>query len=239
MIYTKRTKLAMELCIEAHQGQVDKGGYPYILHPIHLAESMDDESETIVAFLHDVLEDCPEYTMEILEERIGLTEQEKESLRLITHDKSVPYMEYCQKLSLDPIARKVKVADLRHNLDYTRMEDSKERSEKMREYYDCYCYLVDGCWDTKQTMGFKHYNDLFSPLSEKEKDALSSEDVISRLVALTKAKGFHYGTIGDILYCYFHSGSKANQRIMTVDRLAELLCHPDFTEGIFYYLVTD
>ena len=239
MIYTKRTKLAMELCIEAHRGQVDKGGYPYFLHPIHLAESMDDESETIVALLHDVLEDCPEYTMEILEERIGLTEQEKESLRLITHDKTVAYMEYVRKLAHDPIARKVKIADLRHNMDFTRMEGYESRYLKMHEYYMCYCYLMDECWTRKQIMGFQHYNDLFSPLSESEISAMKPEEIISRLVTLCKAKGFNDVIIRDILKCYLSTGSQTNAHGITADSLAALLRMPEFEEHNFYCSLYD
>lgn len=57
MIYTAKTKQAMKLCYEAHQGQVDKSGIPYVFHPIHVAEQMSDEPTTIVALLHDVIED--------------------------------------------------------------------------------------------------------------------------------------------------------------------------------------
>ena len=57
MIYTELTIKAMNLAYNAHQGQFDKGGVPYIFHPIHLAESMDDEISTCVALLHDTVED--------------------------------------------------------------------------------------------------------------------------------------------------------------------------------------
>ena len=57
MIYTDKTKAALKLCFEAHKNQVDKSGLPYVFHPFHLAESMTDEATTIVALLHDVVED--------------------------------------------------------------------------------------------------------------------------------------------------------------------------------------
>ena len=57
MIYTKLTKKAMDIAYKAHHGQKDKGGFPYINHPLHLAEQMDDEYSTCVALLHDVVED--------------------------------------------------------------------------------------------------------------------------------------------------------------------------------------
>ena len=62
MIYTDKTKQAIKLCFKAHEGQVDKSGLPYAHHPLHLAEQMDDEAGTIVALLHDVVEDT-DYTL--------------------------------------------------------------------------------------------------------------------------------------------------------------------------------
>lgn len=118
MIYTEQTKKALNLCYRAHAGQVDKGGMPYVFHPVHLAEQMDDELSTVVALLHDVVEDT-EYTFEDLLE-MGFAEEAVEALKLLTHDKAVAYQDYVQNLSGNPIARKVKMADLTHNLDTSR-----------------------------------------------------------------------------------------------------------------------
>ncbi len=57
MIYTALTKKAMEICYRAHAGQLDKGGMPYVFHPIHVAEQMEDEYSTCAALLHDTVED--------------------------------------------------------------------------------------------------------------------------------------------------------------------------------------
>ena len=65
MIYTEMTKKALKLCFEAHKEQSDKSGMPYVFHPFHLAEQMQDEESTIVALLHDVIEDT-EYTLDDL-----------------------------------------------------------------------------------------------------------------------------------------------------------------------------
>ena len=65
MIYTPMTKKAMKLCYLAHKEQTDKSGLPYVFHPIHLAEQMMTEETTIVALLHDVIEDS-NYTVEDL-----------------------------------------------------------------------------------------------------------------------------------------------------------------------------
>ena len=65
MLYTPATKKAMKLCFEAHKDQVDKSGVPYVFHPFHLAEQMQDEQTTVAALLHDVAEDSG-YTLEDL-----------------------------------------------------------------------------------------------------------------------------------------------------------------------------
>ena len=118
MIYTKNTRKAINIAYEAHMGQVDKFGMPYIFHPVHLAESMDNETECIVAILHDVVEDT-NVTFEDLEKEFS--NEVIEALRLLTHDKKIPYEKYILQLKDNPIARKVKLADLKHNSDVTRL----------------------------------------------------------------------------------------------------------------------
>lgn len=120
MIYTTLTKRALKLCFEAHRDQVDKTDMPYVFHPFHLAEQMTDEATTICALLHDVIEDTP-YTLSDLRE-MGFPETVLEALALLTHDPAVPYMDYVKKISKNPIAKAVKMADLRHNSDLSRME---------------------------------------------------------------------------------------------------------------------
>ena len=134
MIYTKLTKQAIRLCFDAHKDQVDKSGMPYVLHPFHLAEQMPDEDTTVVALLHDVMEDT-DYTLEDLT-AMGYPRQILEALILLTHEEGVPYMTYVEAISHNPIAAEVKKADLRHNSDLTRLDtvDQKalDRVEKYR-----------------------------------------------------------------------------------------------------------
>lgn len=115
MIYTAGTKKALKLCFEAHKEQVDKSGAPYVFHPFHLAEQMKDERTTIVALLHDVVEDT-DYTFDDLR-NMGFDEEVIDALALMTHEKSVPYMAYVEKIKANPIVRAVKLADLQHNSD--------------------------------------------------------------------------------------------------------------------------
>ncbi len=141
MIYTAKTKQAMKLCYEAHQGQVDKSGIPYVFHPIHVAEQMSDEATTIVALLHDVVEDT-DYTLDDLT-RMGFDDTVTDALALLTHKKGVPYLEYVAKLKNNPIARAVKLADLRHNSDLSRLDEMDEKAKSRLEKYKAAIELLE------------------------------------------------------------------------------------------------
>lgn len=133
MIYTEQTKKAIKLCFEAHKDQVDKAGLPYVLHPFHLAEQMYNENTTVVALLHDVVEDS-RYTFEDLE-KMGFSCRVIEALKLLTHDKTVSYMDYIERLKDNTIARVVKIADLHHNSDLSRLDVVDEAALKRVEKY--------------------------------------------------------------------------------------------------------
>ena len=126
MIYTEKTKKALKLCFEAHKDQVDKSGLPYVFHPFHLAEQMQDENTTIVALLHDVVEDT-DYTLDDLR-AMGFGDEVMEALSYMTHDPAVPYMEYVARIRENDIARRVKLADLRHNSDITRLDSIDQKA---------------------------------------------------------------------------------------------------------------
>ena len=135
MIYTDETKKALKLCFEAHKNQVDKSGMPYVFHPFHVAEQMTDEATTIVALLHDVVEDT-DYTLEDLAAE-GFGKDLLDAVALMTHEDDVPYLDYVAKLKDNPIARAVKRADLAHNSDLSRIgevdEETRERLEKYQK----------------------------------------------------------------------------------------------------------
>lgn len=144
MIYTALTNRAMQIAYEAHAGQVDKCGTPYVFHPYHLAEQMPDEVTTCVALLHDVVEDTP-ITFEELEREFP--PEVTEPLRLLTHDPAVPYRDYIDALVVDPVARTVKRADLMHNLDETRFEGcgyiDEAKLSRRRERYRVALDILD------------------------------------------------------------------------------------------------
>ena len=133
MIYTELTKKALKLCFQAHKDQVDKSGMPYVFHPFHLAEQMRDEDTTIVALLHDVVEDT-DYTLSDLQE-MGFPAQVCDAISMMTHDPAIPYLDYVTMLRNNTIARAVKLADLRHNSDLTRLDVVDDKALRRVEKY--------------------------------------------------------------------------------------------------------
>lgn len=134
MIYTNLTKQALKLCFEAHKEQKDKSGMPYVFHPFHLAEQMTDEATTVVALLHDVVEDT-DTTFEDLEKQ-GFDEEIISALKLLTHNDDTPYMDYVKKIKNNKIATAVKLSDLKHNSDLTRLDVIDEKGLKRKEKYE-------------------------------------------------------------------------------------------------------
>lgn len=112
---------------------MDKSGVPYVFHPIHLAEQMETEEEICTALLHDVVEDT-KWTLKELEAE-GFPTSVLEAVRLLNREKDVPYMAYIERLSGNQIARKVKLADLEHNSDLTRLIEVTERDLRRQEKY--------------------------------------------------------------------------------------------------------
>ena len=120
MYYSDLVKKAAQISYDAHDGQKDKGDYPYFMHPLTLALQFDDEITVCVALLHDVVEDHAKdgYTMEFLAKEFP--QEVIDALKLLTHDPKVPYLDYVKMIKTNPIARKVKIADLKHNSDASR-----------------------------------------------------------------------------------------------------------------------
>ena len=135
MIYTHLTNEAMKLAYRAHHGQTDKGGIPYIFHPYHLAEQMTDEYTTCVALLHDVVEDT---TVTLEELATIFPAPVVEAIALMTHDDDTPYLEYVARIKTNPIARAVKLADLIHNSDKTRLEDQDTNAAALKRWEEKY-----------------------------------------------------------------------------------------------------
>ena len=110
MLYSQNIKKAINIAFKAHEGQYDKGGYPYIMHPLHLAEEMTTEDEVITALLHDVLEDS-EISLDFIKEQ-GFSEDVTNALVSLTRRKDEEYSEYIKRIkNTGGIALSVKKAD--------------------------------------------------------------------------------------------------------------------------------
>lgn len=123
---------AIALAVENHAGQTQKNGDPYILHPLHLMCQMRTERERLVAVLHDVVEDT-KVTLDDLR-GLDLDAEVLEAIALLTHDSDVTYEAYIEQIRPNALARRIKLADLEHNMDTRRLpqldEDGLERIEK-------------------------------------------------------------------------------------------------------------
>ena len=135
MLYSALINKAIDIAYSAHQGQKDKSGRPYFLHPVVVASQMDTESEVCVALLHDVIEDTDVTLGEL---QTIFPEEITQAVKVLTHKEGVDYLDYIREIKSNPIARKVKLADLNHNSDITRL-DSPEQIEafnKRRQKYE-------------------------------------------------------------------------------------------------------
>ena len=131
MIYTPMTKKALCLAYRAHHGQMDKSGLPYIHHPLHLAEQMADEISCAAALLHDTVEDTDITLAELAKE---FPPEVVEAVNLLTHKPGTDYYDYVRAIRANPAATAVKLADLRHNGDFTRCVGSDITPETMARW---------------------------------------------------------------------------------------------------------
>ena len=142
MIYTELTKKAMRIAYEAHAGQFDKCGVPYVFHPLHVAEGMTNEKSCCAALLHDVMEDT-DITAEQLRE-MGIPIDVMFALQLLTHAPDVDYFDYVRNMKHNAIAREVKLGDLAHNSDLSRLERvTGEDMERNRKYAEAKRILME------------------------------------------------------------------------------------------------
>lgn len=125
---------AIAIAREAHAGQTDKGGEPYILHSLRVMRAQDTEEARIVAVLHDVVEDCPGWTFERLATE-GFSSGVIEALRLVTKINGEIYEAFVKRAASNPIARAVKLADIRDNMDLSRLTNATEKDLKRVEKY--------------------------------------------------------------------------------------------------------
>jgi (p)ppGpp synthase/HD superfamily hydrolase len=124
---------AIVLAAQSHRGQVDKAGAPYILHPLRVMLRLKDEADRIAAVLHDVLEDAG-ITVEFLREQ-GYREEVLGALDALTRREGESYADFIERAAGNPLARRVKLADLADNLDASRLpEITPKDQERLARY---------------------------------------------------------------------------------------------------------
>lgn len=135
---------AIEIAVTAHAGQIDKGGRPYILHPLWVMDKVRHlgDDYMIVAVLHDVIEDTDWSIGQLREE--GFNNDIIVALSLLTHVVGIPYDHYIKAISTNPIARAVKLRDLEHNTKVTRLKGLRKKDfDRLEKYHRAYTYLID------------------------------------------------------------------------------------------------
>lgn len=132
---------AIIIATKAHSGQADKGGAPYILHPLRVMAKMATTDEMIVAVLHDVAEDCPEWPVAKLALRFDAPIGD--ALDAITKRKGESYDAYLARVAANPLAKSVKMADLSDNIDLNRLgrEPTEEDYRRRAKYQQAAGYL--------------------------------------------------------------------------------------------------
>ena len=133
---------AIAIAAEAHAGQVDKAGLPYMLHPLRIMLRMSSIDERIVAVLHDVCEDCPGWTFDRLR-REGFSDRIVDALDSVTKRDGEEYEDFVRRAVANPIGGRVKLADLLDNIDLSRIAAPSERDFQRIEKYRRAIDLID------------------------------------------------------------------------------------------------
>lgn len=143
----KNLALAIAITSEAFKNTLDKGGHPYILHCIRVMMNTEgDECVKCAAMMHDLVEDTDEtspinYTFELLQE-LGFSDKTIGLLKLLTHDRVIPYMEYIKTLSISDGAKRIKIKDIEDNSNITRLKGVRDEDfERLKKYSIAYLYL--------------------------------------------------------------------------------------------------
>lgn len=134
--------LAIAIATEAHDGQVDRGGAPYILHPLRVMLAVQGTRERIAAVLHDVAEDCPAWPLDRLKAQ-PFSGGVCDALDALTRRPGEEYSVFIERCAADPIARVVKMADLKDNCDLSRIKRPTEKdAERVRKYVNASMVLL-------------------------------------------------------------------------------------------------
>jgi (p)ppGpp synthase/HD superfamily hydrolase len=134
---------AISITAQAFEGNYDKGGKAYILHCLHVMNQMPEKDEELrcIAVMHDLIEDTEWTALQL--EKIGFSCRVIEGVRCLTHD-SESYDDYIKRISLNSDARIIKLADLKHNSDITRMKGLRKKDfDRLEKYHRAFAYLSE------------------------------------------------------------------------------------------------
>lgn len=133
----KQLEQAIKLASIKHYGQKDKANKPYIFHLLHVMNNLDDLNAKIVGVLHDILEDTDITRNDLL--NYGFSEEIVIAVEILTKPKNQKYMDYIENIKSNTIARKVKLIDLKHNIDLTRLSEISDKDLKRNiKYLEAY-----------------------------------------------------------------------------------------------------
>lgn len=131
---------AIQLACNAHAGQLDKAGQPYILHPLRLMMKFSSEQEQIVAVLHDVVEDTAVSLQQL--KSLGFSEDVIEAIDCLTKREGEEYNAFIERISKNALATQVKIQDIQDNLDLTRLPSITDKDlERAKKYHQALTYL--------------------------------------------------------------------------------------------------
>ncbi len=132
---------ALHIALDAHCGQRDKAGEAYILHPLRLMHNMRSAHEKATALLHDVLEDSPHSRESLLE--AGIPIPIVEAVQALTRNRGESYPDFIQRAKANPLARKVKIADIEDNINILRLTSlSSTDLERLKKYHTAWQVLI-------------------------------------------------------------------------------------------------
>lgn len=136
-------KKAVMIAQEAHKGQRDKGGNPYIEHPLYVASQVETLELKMVAVLHDTLEDSSLTAADLL--AAGLPDGVVEAIQVLTHEdgNEEAYLDYIRTVAENTMAAAVKKEDLKHNMDMSRIPDPTEKDRKRCAKYEKALQLLE------------------------------------------------------------------------------------------------
>lgn len=136
----KLIEKALEIALQAHRGQTDKSGEAYILHPLRLMSKMKSDDEKAVALLHDVIEDS-DFSDETLLSQ-GIPEHVVNAVKSLTKIDGESYQEFIERVKFNPLAKKVKIADLEDNINILRLKTlNSDDLQRVKKYHQAWMAL--------------------------------------------------------------------------------------------------